>query len=331
MKLLVTGGAGFIGSEFVRQGCERGYKIVLIDKITYSGDIERIKIVKKKITFYQVDITNKKKMYKIFEKEKPESVIHLSAESHVDRSIINPAPFLDTNIKGTQILLDCAKENNIKRFLNISTDEVYGELIAKKKLFYETTPLIPSSPYSVSKAGADMLGRSYYRTYNLPVITLRPSNNYGHWQYPEKFIPIIIIKALNNEKIPIYNKGQNIREWLFVSDCVNAIFDVLEKGQSGEVYNIGSGEWKKNIEVAEFILKLIKKPLSLIQYVKDRPGHDFRYSMNSDKIKNELNWTPKVSFKNGIEKTIKWYIDNQQWTKTKLSYLKKYWKQVYKV
>src|SRR3972149_5177316 len=316
-KLLVTGGAGFIGSECVRQGVKRGYKIVVADKLTYAGDLERIGDVEKGTTFYNADITNRESLTHIFKKEKPEAVIHWAAESHVDRSIVDASPFLETNIKGTQVLLEAARASGVEKFINISTDEVYGEM-GKDGQFFETTPLNPNSPYSVSKASADMLGRAYHRTYGLPVVTVRPSNNYGPWQYPEKLIPVAILKAINNEKIPVYGKGENIREWLFVSDCVEAVFLMLEKGIAGEVYNIGSGEEKVNIEVVKSILRILGKSEDLIEFVKYRPGHDLRYSLNSDKIKNSLGWKANISFENGIEETVKWYVDNMGWVKGKL-------------
>lgn len=316
-KLLVTGGAGFIGSEFVRQGVERGYKIAVVDKLSYAGDRTRLKGVEKKINFYKADVSDKKSLEHIFKKEKPDYVIHWAAESHVDRSIADAAPFLDSNIKGTQVLLETARNNGVRRFINISTDEVYGELALRGK-FREASPLNPNSPYSVSKASADMLGRAYFRTYGLPVITVRPSNNYGPWQYPEKLIPVIIFKALQNEKVPVYGKGRNIREWLFVSDCAEGVFEILEKGEAGEVYNIGSGEEKKNTDVVKAVLKLLGKPESLIKFVKDRPGHDFRYSLNSNKVRKEIGWKSRTRFHTGIEKTVKWYVDNIDWVNRKI-------------
>ncbi len=327
-KLLVTGGAGFIGSEFVRSGVRKGYVIVVVDNLTYAGDMERLKDVEKEITFYKADIKNKDFLEVIFNKEKPDAVIHFAAESHVDRSILDASPFLDTNIKGTQVLLDTARKHEVERFMNISTDEVYGELKGKGQ-FYEKTPLNPNSPYSVSKAAADMLARAYQRTYGVPVITVRPSNNYGPWQYPEKLIPVVILKALNNEKIPVYGKGQNIREWLFVSDCVDAVFSIFEAGEISEVYNVGSGEEKRNIEVVKTILKLLGKPEDLIEFTKDRLGHDFRYSLNSNKIRKQIGWKSTIPFSEGIDKTVKWYIDNMEWVKNKLAYLNEYWKKVY--
>lgn len=316
-KLIVTGGAGFIGSEFVRQGVERGYKIAVVDKLTYAGDLSRVNRLEREISFYQTDIANRDFVEHIFKIERPDIIVHWAAESHVDRSILDATPFMETNINGTQALLDISKKYGIEKFINISTDEVYGEL-GKDGQFHETTPLNPNSPYSVSKASSDMIGRAYHRTYGLPVITVRPSNNYGPWQYPEKFIPVIILKALNNEKIPVYGTGENIREWLHVSDCVKAVFLIMEQGKIGEVYNVGSGAEKINIEVVNDILKLLVKPEKLIEFVRDRPGHDLRYSLNSDKIKKSLGWKADISFENGIEETVKWYVDNMEWVKGKL-------------
>jgi dTDP-glucose 4,6-dehydratase len=249
---------------------------------------------------------------------RPDAVVHWAAESHVDRSIADAAPFLETNVAGTQVLLDAAKDHGVMRFINISTDEVYGDL-GKDGQFYEETPLNPSSPYSVSKASADMLGRAYHRTYGLPVITVRPSNNYGHWQYPEKLIPVVIMKALGNEKVPVYAKGENVREWLFVSDCAEAVFQIMEKGEAGEIYNVGSGEEKKNIDVVKTILDLLGKPEDLIEFTKDRPGHDFRYSLNSGKMKRELSWRSRTLFSEGIKKTVQWYVEHMDWVRSKLS------------
>ena len=328
MKLIITGGAGFIGSEFARQAVENGLDVAIIDKLTYAGDLERLKEIDGRFTFYKADITNREFIEHIFKKERPDVVVHFAAESHVDRSILNATPFIETNVKGTQVLLDVAKESGVKLFINIATDEVYGEL-GNTGEFYENTPLNPNSPYSVSKASADMLGRAYFRTFGLPVITLRPSNNYGPWQYPEKLIPVVILKALNNEKIPVYGKGENIREWLYVSDCAEAILLIVKKGKPGEIYNIGSGFEKRNIDVVRTILRILNKPESLISFVKDRPGHDFRYSLNTDKIQKEIGWKAKTSFEQGIEKTVKWYLDNLDWVKRKLEYLRNYWKSVY--
>ncbi len=316
-RLLVTGGAGFIGSEFVRQGIKRGYSIAVIDKLSYAGDLERLKEIRENIVFYKVDVTDRESVENVFKKEEPDKVVHWAAESHVDRSIADASPFLDTNIKGTQVLLDVSRHFEVNKFINISTDEVYGDL-SEEGQFSETTALKPSSPYSVSKASADMLGRAYHRTYGLPVITVRPSNNYGPWQYPEKLIPVVILTALNNGRIPVYGKGENIREWLFVSDCADAVFEILEKGGAGEIYNVGSGEEKRNIDVVKTILGILGKPDGLIEFVKDRLGHDFRYSLNSDKISRNLAWKAKTPFSDGLEKTVKWYMDNLEWAKSKI-------------
>jgi dTDP-glucose 4,6-dehydratase len=316
-RLLVTGGAGFIGSEFVRQALKRGYGVAVVDKLSYAGDLERLKKISGEIAFYPVDITDREAVEKVFRAERPDTVVHWAAESHVDRSITDATPFLDTNIKGTQVILDISKNTGIRKFINISTDEVYGDL-KEDGQFYETTPLNPSSPYSVSKASADMLGRAYYRTYGLPVITIRPSNNYGPWQYPEKLIPVVVLKALNNEKVPVYGKGENVREWLFVSDCTDGVFEILEKGSISDIYNIGSGEEKRNIDVVKTILQLLGKPEGLIEFVNDRLGHDFRYSLNSDKLRAQTGWKARTPFSEGIEKTVKWYIENLEWVKSKI-------------
>ncbi len=316
-RLLITGGAGFIGSEFVRQSLKRGYEVAVLDKLSYAGDLERLKEASGKIAFYQIDISDREAVEKVFRAEEPDAVIHWAAESHVDRSIADASPFLDTNIKGTQVMLDAAKNSGIQKFINVSTDEVYGDL-REDGQFYETTPLNPSSPYSVSKASADMLGRAYYRTYGLPVITVRPSNNYGPWQYPEKLIPVVIMKAWNNEKVPVYGKGENIREWLFVSDCVEGVFEILEKGGISEIYNIGSGAEKRNVDVVRAILQILGKPEDLMEFVKDRLGHDFRYSLNSDRMREQLRWKAKTSFSEGIEKTVNWYVENMGWMKSKI-------------
>lgn len=329
MKILVTGGAGFIGSEFVRQAVKKGYQVAVVDKLTYAGDLERLKEIWDSINFYRADITNPEFVEHIFDKEKPDVVIHFAAESHVDRSILNPAEFLNSNILGTYVLLEASKKYNINLFINISTDEVYGELGETGK-FTEESPLKPNSPYSVSKASADMLGRAYFRTYGLPVITIRPSNNYGPWQYPEKLIPVVIAKALQNETVPVYGKGLNVREWLYVEDCANAIFAIIEKGKPGEIYNVASGEERRNIEVVKAILELLGKPYDLIKFVEDRPGHDFRYSMDFSKIMKECGWRPKTNFEEGLEKTVKWYLEHKQWLFKKVEDLKEYWKKVYK-
>lgn len=317
MKILVTGGAGFIGSEFVRQGVRKGYAITVLDRLSYAGDRERLREVDRDIIFSEADIADRRSVEDIFRKTKPEAVVHWAAESHVDRSIRDASPFIEANVRGTQVLLDVCRISQVEKFINVSTDEVYGDL-GKEGQFLEATPLNPSSPYSVSKASADMLGRAYHRTYGIPVLTVRPSNNYGPWQYPEKLIPVVVMKAVNNESVPVYARGENVREWLHVSDCASAVFDVLEKGQAGEVYNIGSGQEKRNIEVVKTILRILGKQEDLIEFVEDRPGHDFRYSLNSNRIRTELGWATRVPFAQGIENTVEWYLENMEWTRSKL-------------
>ncbi len=329
MKLLITGGAGFIGSEVVRRAIKNGFHVAVVDNLSYAGDLERISGVKEKIIFYRVDISQRDALHSVFKKETPEIVIHLAAESHVDRSIIEPQAFLHTNVMGTFNLLELSKEFRIKRFINVSTDEVYGEL-GEEGYFTEESPLRPSSPYSASKASQDMLGRAYWRTYGLAVITVRPSNNYGPWQYPEKLIPVVIAKALNNERIPVYGDGRNMREWLYVEDCAEAILMITEKGKPGDIYNIGSNEERRNIDVVREILRIINKPEDLIEFVKDRPGHDFRYCMSIEKIKKEIGWSPKTGFKEGIERTVRWYMANMEWLNAKINTLRQYWQRVYK-
>ncbi|MCU0666114.1 MAG: dTDP-glucose 4,6-dehydratase [Candidatus Omnitrophica bacterium] len=312
-KLLVTGGAGFIGSEFVRQAVKRSYKVIVVDKLTYAGDLERLNEVKGKFKFYKVDICNKNKIGQVIKREKPQVIINFAAETHVDRSIVSSDPFIQTNIKGTKTLLDLAREYKIERFIHISTDEVYGDI--EKGKFREDFPLKPNSPYAASKAAADLLIKAYVRTYNLPAIIVRPSNNYGPWQYPEKLIPLVSLRALNNQKVPVYARGQNIREWLYVSDCAKAIMLILENGKLGEVYNLGSAQEKKNIDVVKSILRILNKPESLIEFVADRPGHDFRYSLDFAKIRKQTGWCAQIGFQDGISKTVNWILDNPKWMK----------------
>lgn len=310
-KILVTGGAGFIGSEFVRQCVNGPGRVVVVDKLTYAGDLRRLKAVKEKIIFYKADICNRENIDGIFRKERPDFAVHFAAESHVDRSICDAAPFLETNIKGTQVLLDASRKWGLKKFVHISTDEVYGEI--KKGQFFETSSFNPNSPYSVSKAASDMLVSAHARTYGLPAVIVRPSNNYGPWQYPEKLIPVVIRRALSNKKVPVYAKGLNVREWLHVCDSAAAILVVMQKGRAGHAYNIGSGEERRNIDTVKAILKLLGKPESLIDFVQDRPGHDIRYSLNTRKIRNDLGWQAKIKFIQGLEDTVKWYLKNRKW------------------
>ena len=328
MRMLITGGAGFIGSEFVRQAVRRGHQVAVVDKLTYAGDLERLNEVRKDITFYKADISNQEFIEHIFEKENPEVVVHFAAESHVDRSLLDPYPFISSNVLGTQVLLEVSKAKGVELFVNMSTDEVYGDL-GKEGSFTEESPLKPNSPYSTTKASADMLGRAYYRSFGLPVVTIRASNNYGPWQYPEKFVPVIILKALRDEKIPVYGDGTNVREWLYVTDCAEGIMAAIDRGKAGEIYNIGSKEEKQNIEVAKAILKLLGKGEELIEFVKDRPGHDFRYSLDTTKAKRELGWEAKTSFDEGLKKTVEWYIEHLKWAQDKVAYLNDYWKRVY--
>ena len=326
-KLLVTCGAGFIGSEFVRQGLKKGFKIVVVDKLTYAGDLQRLKDVRARFKFYKADICHANKIKSILNKEKPDAIVHFAAETHVDRSILNAKTFIETNVKGTQILLDLARMLNSVRFIHISTDEVYGDI--KKGKFTESSPLRPNSPYAASKASADCLIRSYIRTFNFPAIIIRPSNNYGPWQYPEKFIPVAIYKAIIKSKIPVYGRGLNKREWLHVSDCVEAVFLILEKGKIGSIYNVGSNYETKNIDLAKKILKALGKKPSLIQFVKDRPGHDFRYALNFARI-SRLGWQPTVDIEKGILETVLWYSRKINWLTEKVSFLSNYWEKIYK-
>lgn len=327
-RIFVTGGAGFIGSEFVRQAVANGYKVFIVDALTYAGDVARLKDIKGKITFLKADINDVKKVTAAVKRFKPNAIIHFAAETHVDRSILDGRDALRTNVVGTQNLIEVARACGIEKFVHISTDEVYGDI--ETGHFYETTPLNPSSPYSAAKAAGDLLIKSYMRTYQFPGIIVRPSNNYGPWQYPEKFVPVIIYKALHNLKIPVYGQGINVREWLYVSDCASAVLAVLKKGKIGEIYNVGSGMERTNILVVETLLEIMGKPKSLIEYVKDRPGHDFRYALNFDKIRRELKWEPQMNFQKGMVATVEHYKKNKKWLDKKVSFLKSYWKKVYK-
>ncbi|MCX5713878.1 MAG: dTDP-glucose 4,6-dehydratase [Candidatus Omnitrophica bacterium] len=323
MRIVVTGGAGFIGSEFVRQLAKRGLSpqierdcphIIVIDKLTYAGDLKRLDSAKGRFTFYKTDICDKNKIFSIVQKEKPGVMVNFSAETHVDRSIVDSSSFITTNIIGTKVLLDACLKYKIKKFVHISTDEVYGEI--ERGVFREDSPLQPNSPYSASKAAADLLIKSYIRTYGLSAIIIRPSNNYGPWQYPEKFIPVAIHRVLKNKKIPVYAKGLNVREWLYVSDCAQGIILLLSKGKPGEIYNLGSGVSRRNIDLAKALLDKMLKTHGLIEFVKDRPGHDLRYSLDSVKIK-KLGWAPKIDLDTGLQKTIDWYTQNLPWLNSK--------------
>lgn len=320
MNILVTGGAGFIGSNFIYYELEnhRKDKIICLDKLTYAGNLSTLEnaLKNKNFKFYMGDICDEKCVENIFESEKIDIVVNFAAESHVDRSISEPTLFFKTNVIGTQILLEACKKYGIKRFHQISTDEVYGELPLDRKdlLFTEETPLCASSPYSASKASADLLVMSYHKTFGLPVSVSRCSNNYGPYQFPEKLIPLIIMRAMSNEQIPIYGKGENVRDWIFAEDHCNAIDKIIRSGRAGEIYNIGANNERSNLEIVSTVLEKLKKPKSLISFVKDRPGHDLRYAVNSSKIQQELGWRAETDFFDGLEKTIEWYIQNEKWT-----------------
>ena len=317
MKILVTGGAGFIGSCFVRHILNKysDYKVINLDALTYAGNIENLDDVKdnKNYTFVHGNICDKKLVRDLI--SEVDCVVNFAAESHVDRSITGPEIFIETNVQGTLNLLQNAKELGVDRYLQVSTDEVYGTL-GKTGYFYETTPLAPNSPYSASKASADMLVRAYHETYKMPVLTTRCSNNYGPYQYPEKLIPFFISQLLKGKKVPVYGDGLNVRDWLYVYDHCAAIDTVLHKGRVGEVYNIGGHNEKTNMEITRLILEAMGKDESSIEYVKDRLGHDRRYAISNDKIQSELGWEPSLTFEEGIKNTIDWYLKNQAWMKS---------------
>ena len=316
MKLLITGGAGFIGSNFVRFMVNKypQYQIVNLDLLTYAGNLENLKDIEDKpnYKFVKGDIADRSFVNNLFEQEKFDYVINFAAESHVDRSITNPEIFVQTNIQGTLALLDAAKQIGVKKYLQVSTDEVYGTL-GETGYFSETTPLAANSPYSASKAGADLLVRAYHETFGLPVNITRCSNNYGPYHFPEKLIPLMIINALHDKELPVYGDGLNIRDWLHVEDHCQAIDLVLHNGRDGEVYNVGGNNERTNIHIVKTILEQLGKPESLIKYVKDRPGHDRRYAIDATKLRTELGWKPKYTFETGIKQTIDWYLNNQEW------------------
>jgi dTDP-glucose 4,6-dehydratase len=315
MKLVVTGGAGFIGSNFVRYMLDKHpkYKVINVDELTYAGNLETLRDVENhsNYTFVKGDITDRSKIESIFD-QGIDAVLNFAAESHVDRSITDPDIFVKTNIQGTQVLLDAAKKYKVEKFVQVSTDEVYGTL-GETGLFTEATPLAPNSPYSASKAGADMLVRAYHETFGLPVNITRCSNNYGPYHFPEKLIPLMIINALKDNPLPVYGDGLNVRDWLHVEDHCQAIDLVLHKGKSGEVYNVGGNNERTNIDIVKTILHQLDKPESLIRFVEDRLGHDKRYAIDATKIREELGWLPKYSFEDGIKQTVQWYLDNQEW------------------
>ncbi|MEC0140618.1 dTDP-glucose 4,6-dehydratase [Paenibacillus macerans] len=315
MKLLVTGGAGFIGSNFVLYMLKQhpDYQILNVDTLTYAGNLENLKSVEgnPNHTFLKADITDAKAMDQLIG-QGVDVVVNFAAESHVDRSILEPDVFVRTNVLGTQVLLDAAKKHSVRKFVQVSTDEVYGTL-GETGLFTEETPLAPNSPYSASKAGGDLLVRAYHETFELPVNITRCSNNYGPFQFPEKLIPLMISKALAGEALPVYGDGLNIRDWLYVEDHCTAIDLVIHQGRNGEVYNIGGNNERTNLHIVRTILEQLGKPESLIKHVQDRPGHDRRYGIDPTKITQELGWKPKHSFETGIQETIRWYLDNKEW------------------
>lgn len=319
MKIIVTGGAGFIGGNFVHYMVNKysDYSIICLDDLTYAGNMETLEPVmdKPNFKFIKGDIADRAMVYKLFEDEKPDMVVNFAAESHVDRSITNPDVFLKTNIIGTGVLLDACRKYGIKRFHQVSTDEVYGDLpLDRTDLFFtEETPIHTSSPYSASKASADLLALAYFRTFKTPITISRCSNNYGPYHFPEKLIPLMIANALNDKPLPVYGKGENVRDWLYVKDHCIAIDLIIHKGKEGEIYNIGGHNERTNLEVVKTIIKELGKSEDLIKFVTDRPGHDMRYAIDASKIHGELGWEPQTTFDDGIKKTIKWYLDNRKW------------------
>lgn len=319
MKMLVTGGAGFIGSNFVYYQLKTHPedRIVCLDALTYAGNLSTLEEARKNsaFSFLKADITDRATLLEIFKTEKFDYVVNFAAESHVDRSIDNPTIFLHTNVVGVQNLLDASRKFGVKRYHQVSTDEVYGDLPLDRPdlFFYEDTPIHTSSPYSATKASADLLTLAYARTYGMNVTISRCSNNYGPYHFPEKLIPLIITRALANKDLPVYGKGENVRDWLYVEDHCSAIDLVVRKGRAGEIYNVGGHNERTNIEVVKTVLDILGKPYSLVKYVTDRPGHDLRYAINADKIAKELGWTPQTSFIEGIRKTVEWYLANKSW------------------
>lgn len=319
MKLLVTGGAGFIGSNFIfyMQKKHPDYNLLCVDKLTYAGNLATLAPVMEdpKFKFIRADIAGREAIYGIFEAERPDIVVNFAAESHVDRSIEDPAIFLKTNVMGTQVLLDACRKYGISRYHQVSTDEVYGDLpLDRPDLFFtEQTPLHTSSPYSASKAAADLLCNAYHRTYGLPITISRCSNNYGPYQFPEKLIPLMIANALANKPLPVYGQGLNVRDWLYVEDHCVAIDRILERGQAGQTYNIGGHNEMRNIDIVKLICRVLGKPESLITYVTDRKGHDMRYAIDPTFLHEQLGWLPATKFSDGIQRTIEWYLNNRSW------------------
>ena len=325
MRILVTGGAGFIGSNFVYYMLKEhpDYDIVVLDKLTYAGNLHTLAPAMENphFRFVKGDITDRPFVFSLFEEAPIDIIVNFAAESHVDRSILDPEVFLKTNILGTQVLLDAARKYNVSRFHQVSTDEVYGDLpLDRTDLFFEeTTPIHTSSPYSASKAAADLLVLAYFRTFGLPVSISRCSNNYGPYHFPEKLIPLMIINALHDKPLPVYGEGINVRDWLYVEDHCSAIDLIIHNGRAGEIYNVGGHNEMRNIDVVRLIVEALGKSEDLITYVKDRAGHDLRYAINPEKIHSELGWLPKTTFAEGIRKTIDWYLNNRAWWETIIS------------
>lgn len=337
MKLIITGGAGFIGSNFIYYELKNHPEdeFICLDKLTYAGNLSSLKgaMEQPNFKFVRGDIADRDFVYSLFEAEKPDVVVNFAAESHVDRSILEPELFLKTNVIGTGVLMDACRKYGIKRYHQVSTDEVYGDLpLDRPDLFFtEVTPLHTSSPYSASKASADLLVLAYYRTYGLPVTISRCSNNYGPYHFPEKLIPLMIINALNDKALPVYGDGANVRDWLYVEDHCSAIDLIIRHGREGEVYNVGGHNEKSNLDVVKIILKALGKSEDLITFVKDRPGHDRRYAIDPTKIHNELGWLPQTKFEDGITKTIEWYLANKDWWQEIISgEYQKYYEKMYK-
>jgi len=321
-KILVTGGAGFIGSNFINYilGSRDDFYIINLDKLTYAGNLQNLKGIENhpNYTFIKGDIVNDELISYIFQKYKITHLINFAAESHVDRSILGSEIFFRTNVLGTNVLLENSKRFGLEKFVQISTDEVYGSL-GPEGQFEESTPLQPNSPYAASKAAADLMAMAFHHTYNVPVVITRCSNNYGPYQFPEKLIPLMILNSLNNKKLPVYGDGLNVRDWIYVIDHNKAVELVLEKGKSGEVYNIGANTEKPNIEIVKLIINQVGKSVELIEYVKDRLGHDRRYAIDSSKIKEELGWEPEYSFEDAIKSTVNWFVQNEKWWKEIIS------------
>ena len=316
MNVLITGGCGFIGSNLVKflRRLRPSWKLVTLDKLTYAGNLENLAELEgdSQHVFIRGDVGNRELVEHLLRVHEVAAVLHLAAESHVDRSILGPEAFIQTNVLGTQALLESSARTGVKRFVMVSTDEVYGSL-GPTGAFTETSPLKPSSPYSASKASADLLALAFHHTYGLDVVVTRCSNNYGPYQFPEKLIPLMVVNALHGKPLPVYGDGGNVRDWLHVEDHCQALLTVLEKGRAGEVYNIGGGAEQRNLDLVKAILRLLGKPESLITFVKDRPGHDRRYAIDPSKLRSELGWAPAHSFEEGLAKTVRWYVDNTRW------------------